>query len=350
MITNNLQVARIPLSKLRTPKVALRGAKKSAEAYAGLLASIRQHGVQQSLLVLKHEDEDLYTIVNGLQRYTATKEILDTTNAERQERGEPPIPESEITLPVMIETDPDAAAALALQFQLNFHNVPTTPLEYAAHIQRWLASGNMTRTHAEAAAHFSLSPTQVSQLLKLNTLTNEAKTLLNDGDMTLANAIWLAKLPQENQEEFLDRATTMTLDNFGAQVANRLAELKKLKSGERVDPGQFVPTAKIRSKSDLVKRLQTHFDDVMGAPSPLVLENIATGTPEYNKGFHEAMLWVLSLDEASIANQKAEHDQIVAARLRKQQEKKLAKDLEGAEVSKQVNLFGRKDVVAVKEI
>ena len=69
----------IPLAKIRENPVALRNVDRQNEAYIGLVDSVKKVGILNAIVVREIKNpadpkEELYGLVDGLQRFSAAKD------------------------------------------------------------------------------------------------------------------------------------------------------------------------------------------------------------------------------------------------------------------------------------
>jgi ParB/RepB/Spo0J family partition protein len=287
-----MRVAVLALGAIVPPKVALRTVDKEKEDYQGLVASIKESGVLNAIAVkeAKVKDEttgverDMFQIIDGLQRYCAS---VDAGLAE---------------IPVQI-LDADEAEALELQIEGNVHRVETKPIQYSKQLLKILAA-HPDRTVKIQAQRLSKSEGWLKDKLRLQKLIPEAQTLVDDGKIPLSSAYILAKLDDDEQDEWLEKAQDLPPDQFMPQVANRINELKKLhKDDPKPEPS---PTPMVRKKGEILE----------------MFSNLpATDADEAARGFRRALEWIVQMDEASIAEWHAKRAEEQAKREARKAEK-----------------------------
>ncbi len=287
-----IRVAVLALSAIVPPKVALRTVDKEKEDYKNLVGSIKEKGVINAIAVkeAKIKDEqtgverDMFQIVDGLQRYCAS---VDAGLSE---------------IPVQI-LDADEAEALELQIEGNVHKIETKPIQYSKQLLKILAA-HPERTVEMQAARLSKSEGWLKDKLRLQKLIPEAQTLVDDGKIPLSSAYILAKLDEDEQENWLAQAQDLPPDQFMPQVANRINELKKLhKDDPKPEPK---PTPIVRKKGEILE---------MFSRLP------ATPTDDKQAGFASALQWIVQMDEASIAAWHAKRAEQAAAAEAKKKER-----------------------------
>ncbi len=228
----------IPLSAIRENPSALRGVNRQEPSFVELVDSVRSRGVMNPIVVRKIEGEDgavLYGLVDGLQRYTASLEA------------------GIATVPAQV-LDLDDAAAMEAQLIGNVHRVETKPVEYSRQLQKILAMSPLM-TMTQLANKLNKSAQWLNERLGLTKLSPAISKLVDDGKIKLTNAYMLAKLPDEEQANFTDRAMSMTPQEFTPVVLARKKELDTAKrQGRNANPAEFIPVAHLQRLGDLKTR------------------------------------------------------------------------------------------------
>lgn len=303
---------RIPISLIRESEVALRTVNRNSEEYLQLVESIRQKGVLNSVSVREVKDEHgvlTYGLVDGLHRFTAAKDAGLTE------------------IPANI-TKLDDRELLEAQIIANIHKIETKPVEYTKQMTRILA-GNPTLTKRELAARLAKTEAWISQRLSLTKLTDAVAKMVDDDTIKLSNAYALAKLPPEEQANFVDRAATDPPDVFVPAIYARVKEIRDAKiKGKDAAPAQFVPTPHLQKLSEVKK--------VFDSPDELALMVCRAQQAETPlDGFKAAVAWMLHLDSLSVREQKAEYEarktQREEANERRKKEREEAKKKAAAE-------------------
>ena len=290
----------IPLSKIRENPVALRSVNRNTEKYAGLVESIKLHGVMNPINVreVKEEgsDETYYGLVDGLQRFTASGDA-----------GKDTIPAQVITL-----TD---AEILEAQIITNIHKIETKPVQYSQQLMRIL-SQNPTMTMGELAKKLSKSTKWLDDRLGLVKLKQDIGNLVDEDKLNLSNAYALAKLPEEEQPNFLDRALTEPPQQFVQAVTNRVKELRDARrQGRAAAPAGFQPVLQLRKLSEL----KAAAEENQVAVALINQYNLQNPVDAFKMGLR----WALNIDPAGIEAQKARDEQRKAeAQVAKEKAKK----------------------------
>ncbi len=276
----------IPLRHIRESKVALRDVDKTNEQYIELVDSIRIRGVLNPILVRelgKEDGEMFYSLVDGLQRFTASADA-----------GRESVPAQIIEL--------SDAQVLEAQIIANLHRVEMKPVQYSKQLHKILAE-NPFLTLSELSKRLAKSPSWLMSMLSLTKIKNtDIAQLINDGKIPLANAYVLAKLPEEEQLNFIERAMTEAAAQFAPAVNARVKEIRDAKrQGRDPDAEQFVAVGFLQKIVDIKTELST--------PNALLALIEAKKPKTPMDAAKLALSWVLHLDEMSIAESKRKYDE-----------------------------------------
>lgn len=304
----------IPIVAIKESPVALRSVNKQDTAYQELVESIRARGVLNAILVREVRDsasgDIFYGLVDGLQRFSASCDAgLET-------------------IPAQIVSLSDAEV-LEAQIITNVQRVETKPVEYSRQLMRIL-SGNPTMTLADLSVKLAKSPAWVNDRLSLNKLEKSIAELVDEGKIVLSNAYALAKLPEDEQKEFVDRAITMLPQEFLPTTNARLKELRDAKrQGRDAAKAEFSPVAHLQKLSVIKEEV-----DTAAIGTTLIRDN---GITDPFDAWKMALNWVLHMDPMSIAAAKAEDDkrraEVEAAKERRKAEREEAKKKAAAEAA-----------------
>jgi ParB/RepB/Spo0J family partition protein len=292
----------IDIADIKENPVALRTVNRESEVYLGLCDSIREVGILNAINV-REQSEDVdgkvikyFELVDGLHRYTAACNV-----------GLKKIPVSVV--------DFDDAQTLEAQIMANVHKIETRPVEFTKQLQRIFA-GNPLLTLAEMAAKIAKSPSWVSQRLNLLKLEKTVAALVDDGKITVSNAVQLSKLPAEEQVNYVDQAMTMGADEFVPLVQARAKELRDaIRQGRAAAPSEFVPLPRMQK----ISVLKSEYETPTIGPELCAKHGAKTGV----QGFALGIAFALSLDPTNIEIRKAEND-AKKARLADEKKKRAA--------------------------
>lgn len=290
-------VRKVHVSDIRENEVALRTVNRDSEQYLGLVDSMKARGFLGAISGRERFDADgtsYIELIDGLHRYNAAKDAgIDEINVD------------------IVDLDEDEI--LEAQIILNIHKIETRPIEYTRQLKRILTR-NPLMTEAELANKLGKSGSWINGRLSLNKLASEqAKQLVNEGKIGLSNAYALAKLPADEQADWLDRAVTLAPDVFIPQTTERLKVIREArKAGREAGPAEFMPVPHMQK---LVSFKDEYKTPVVG-PLLCTRNDITTAVD----GFAMGIAWALQMDPDSIEVQK-EKD----AERRKQRDEKKAK-------------------------
>lgn len=276
------EVKNVPLINIEIGEIALRGAELENEQFKGLMESIKINGVLESIVVKPSPDSPgKYRLIDGLQRVTIMNLL-----------GNDEIPATII--------DADEAEVMKIQIQMNLHRVNTRPAAYGKQIRRWMAL-DTTLTVAQIAQELGVSIPWVTQRINLHTLLKEIADRVDAGEISATNAFALAKLPPDEQKNWVKRAITQAPDMFVEQCLARAKEIKDAaREGKKTEEEKFIPVRRLRSVSDVKNEMDLH------TARALLVTHDMSGLD----GFDMAITWVLNQDQPTldIERQKWEAD------------------------------------------
>lgn len=281
----------VALDQIRTNPVALREVQRDEEQYQNLVADIARRGFLNPITVMEKIDEatndTYYQIVDGLHRYSAACD---------NDLTEMPVNVLSISESEVIET----------QIVANLVKVDTKPVEYTKALQRMMTL-NPTMTVQELADRISQSASFVMQRFSLLKLDEPIQKLVDSGEIKLANAYHLSKLPKDHQHEWTDAAMAQQPAEFIPAVTARIKELKEAaRQGRVAGDRTFVATPRLRKLTEI----KPEFETPEIGPA-LCSEFNATTAAE---GFALAVQWVLHMDSHSVAAGMAKWTQQQKAR------------------------------------
>lgn len=298
----------IPLKAIKENPVALRPVNKQTEEYQELVDSIKVHGILNPVLVRPMRDEETgeeyYSLIDGLHRRTAAADAGLTE------------------IPAQIR-NADDAAVLYQQVVGNLMKIETQHAQYARQLVLILST-DPTMTLATLASRLGKSVTWVIDRLSLTKLDKPMQELVDKGDLNLSNAFSLAKLPVEEQANFLDRALTMTPQEFSAVVQYRKKELDKARRrGEDAPAESFVATPHARKMAELKDEMAAGKVGPTLIRTQLDLDSFPTKGDAADAAFALGVKWALHMDAASVeaARQKDEQRKAAAADAREKAKK-----------------------------
>jgi len=299
----------VTVDAIRENPEAIRVVNRKSEQYLGLVESIKIQGFLGTITVrpMIVDDKQCYVIVDGMHRFMAAKDAGLTV-----------VPCSVCTM--------DVATAIEASIMANVHNKETVPSEYRVGLLKILQLNPMM-TEAELATKLGKSPAWIANILRLNKIESpEIMALIDSGKINMSNAYALAKLPADEQVNFLTEAQTQSPEIFVPAVTNRVNEIKDAKrKGDDPVVAKFTP-AEYLQKMVSIREARDGGEVV----DLLIAE---TGITSAHDCFILALNWALHADVLSVAEQKAEWDAKEAAKAetrRKKEAERLAKKKEKA--------------------
>lgn len=285
MSTDTLRT--VAISDIRPNPVALRAVDRESEDFIQLRDSVADPSigllnpinVRERVEDVDGESISFYEIIDGLHRYTACSEVGFET------------------LPVQV-CDMNETEAHIAQLVGNAMKIETKPVQYTKHLQR-IIGANPTWTMRDLANKVHRSPEWLNQRFGLLKLEPSVQEFVDDAKITVSNAVVLAKLPHEEQLNFIDSAMTMGTAEFAPVVSARVKEIKEAeKAGRAPGEAQFVASAKPRKKSELEDELNNR----------KVLSSLTSGL-DSEAAAYATLAWVLQLDDASVATGLAQYNE-----------------------------------------
>lgn len=219
----------IPIEFLQPGKYQSRK-DMSPDALEELSTSIKAQGIIQPIVV-RSVGENKYEIIAGERRWRASQ------MAKLHE------------VPCLIKEVPDEAA-VAIALIENIQREDLNAMEEAQALDRLMKEFELT--HQEVAQAVGKSRTTVTNLLRLNSLTDEVKKLLEYGDIEMGHARTLLALSGETQVE------------AGKHVAGKSLSVRETENYVRklLNPP---PEAVAKQVDPDVARLQTDLAEKIGA-------------------------------------------------------------------------------------
>ncbi|WDE05381.1 ParB/RepB/Spo0J family partition protein [Thalassomonas viridans] len=231
------ELQKLPIEQLQPGKYQPRK-DMSPEALEELANSIRSQGIIQPIVVRALTGE------SGAGSSEATYEIIA---GERRWRAA--LLAGIDMMPCLVKEVPDEAA-VAIALIENIQREDLNAMEEAIALERLLTEFELT--HQEVADAVGKSRTTVSNLLRLNNLNDEVKTLLEHGDIEMGHARALLAL-----ENDLQTTTARTVVAKEMTVRETEALVKKVQEPEKPK------TEKVKDPDTLA--LETNLSEKIGS-------------------------------------------------------------------------------------
>lgn len=196
----------LPIEQLQQGKYQPRK-DMSAEALEDLSNSILSQGIIQPIVV-RNISGNNYEIIAGERRWRAAQ-------LAKMDK-----------VPCLIKNVPDEAA-IAIALIENIQREDLNAMEEAIALERLLTEFELT--HQEVANAVGKSRTTVSNLLRLNNLNEDVKTLLEHGDIEMGHARALLALDKDIQS---NAARTVVAKDLTVRETEAL--IKKIQAPEKV--------------------------------------------------------------------------------------------------------------------
>ena len=243
------QLVKLPIEWLQRGKYQPRR-DMDADALEELANSIKAQGVMQPIVVrpVVNDSNSLirYEIIAGERRWRAT-----------QLAGHDTIPA------VVRDVGDDAAIAMALIENIQRENL--NPMEEAVALQRLKEQYELT--HQEVADAVGKSRVTATNLLRLMSLTDEVRRMLERGDLEMGHARALLGLADNAQREAANNVV-----NKGLSVRQTEALVRNLhQQSEQAKDGK---TTEIKLDPD-IRRLQDDLSEKIGVP--VLVQHSAAG-------------------------------------------------------------------------
>lgn len=208
------ELRKLPVEFLKPGKYQPRK-DMSPEALEELASSIRAQGIIQPIVV-RQTGEDQFEIIAGERRWRAAQLAgLDV-------------------IPCLVKDIPDEAA-VAIALIENIQREDLNAMEEAIALDRLMQEFELT--HQQVADAVGKSRTAVTNLLRLNGLEDEVKTLLEHGDIEMGHARTLLALEGEQQVEAarIVAAKGLTVRET-EKLVNKILAGPVEKTDKKVDP------------------------------------------------------------------------------------------------------------------
>jgi ParB family chromosome partitioning protein len=273
------------LSKPVAAAAAAAGPGKT-EGFSNIPVDLLQRGRYQPRVDMRQDTlEDLARSINaqGVVQPIVARPLQNTGGTQRYEiiAGERRWRAAQLAglqeIPTVIrEVDDESAIAMALIENIQRENL--NPLEEATALDRLIREFDLT--HQEAAQAVGRSRASVSNLLRLQELSDKVKPLLESRQLEMGHA--RALLAISNKAQQYDAARQVVKNGLSVRDTEKL--VRRMQS---VDPGQSGKKEKPAADGD-IRRLETDISDKLGAKVRI---------DHSKKGFGKLIIAYNSLDE-----------------------------------------------------
>ena len=219
-----------------------------------LAEDIKLNGLNHNLVVRKL-DNDMYELISGERRYTALSKLVNEGNKEFN------------LVPCKVIESNDIDSEIIL-IQANAQSRELTEVEKLTQVERLQELYKIKKKNGEKvpgkirdiiANDLKLSPTQVGRYERINNkLIPELKAVIEQGNLTIANASEFSSLSEENQRVILNIINDKT--NMSKQEAidlkNKLKKIEEEKELElkRLEEEKKNQVSKLKSENENLKK------------------------------------------------------------------------------------------------
>ena len=302
-----MRTAIISLASVVTLEGALRVHKMEDATIVNLANDIEKRGLLNMFSVSENGD-GTFTLQDGASRFTAIK-LLSSQGKWLDESGNPT---DQISVQVREQMDEDQI--LANMIAGNFTVSKTTNPEYIRALYKLTVHDDPTKrqTLEQVAATTGLTVEYINRLFKTLKLPENVQALLNDGSMSIANAVRLSDIvkfvDEEELAEWVEKAVTLTNGELSPAIESRIKEVRQ---GVKKSEAGFTAVPKLLDKATLSARFE------------LAQAKFNTDPSAENEARLNVFKEIFQMDEASIAKAKADYekkkeDAKLAAEKRKQ--------------------------------
>jgi len=286
------KIITIAPADIRVTDFSLRKVDKESEGYIGLVNSIRERGFISSVTVCESVDKvtgaKVYELVDGLHRLSAAVEAgVDKITA--------------------VVADLDETGILETQILANVHRIETRPADYSKQLRKIIML-SPTMTVGELAKKLAKTPLWVKERLQIASIENETiNDAINAGQIPVHNAVQLAKLPPEEQAEWILKAMEMPVAEFTKEVTDRVKQLKEHARKGLDSPEDTFQGHPVLRKLGIMKEVREN---------PALVENIInkSGAKSAVDGAKALIDWVFQLDAETLKAREADFNAKKAAR------------------------------------
>lgn len=219
-----------------------------------LAEDIKLNGLNHNLVVRKL-DNDMYELISGERRYTALNKLVNEGNKEFN------------LVPCKVIESNDIDSEIIL-IQANAQSRELTEVEKLTQVERLQELYKIKKKNGEKvpgkirdiiANDLKLSPTQVGRYERINNkLIPELKAVIEQGNLTIANASEFSSLSEENQRVILniiDDKTNMSKQE-AIDLKNKLKKIEEEKELElkRLEEEKKNQVSKLKSENENLKK------------------------------------------------------------------------------------------------
>lgn len=302
----------VAVSEIVANPVKLRDVDVESVPFQELVEDIKIRGIMHSpsVRIVDVDGVPQYQLIDGLHRFTAAQHAgLET-----------------ITVNVI---EADDSEVIVTQIAMNAHTVETKPMAFTKAMQHLLTL-NPLWTIGDLSKKIGKSHSFIKVRLELLKRVSNEKihSLIDDDSISLANAFLLAKLPADEQMNYLTAAQTEGSAEFHEKVAARLKELTDAaRQGRQPKPTEFVPVPIMRK----FQELKTAAED------ETVVARLASQASSVEDAVRVALQYVVRLDPISVEEQRQAWEAKKAAEAKAKEDAKAKREAAAAAKTAEAN-------------
>ncbi len=267
----------IPFARLREPLVVMRPVRRDSIEFLERRDSLRREGPLNSILVRpdpRHPGD--YEVIDGNYRRVAG-------------------PEAGLEgLPAIIKFGLTDERALAMQLQANAVRMDTEPLEYCRQLRR-IEAACPGMTMAELGRIAGKSAGWIREQLGLLVMSKDIQAKIDRGDIPIASARMLAKIPLRWRLNYVEAAMTLPIKEFTKIAAGVVKQFKECRHQGKLDDKYLPPW-----KPQAFLRGVVEVKEELEKPQQMGLILIAEDCKTLPDAVKATLQWVLNLDKKSV--------------------------------------------------
>lgn len=289
---------RVDLKLIRASKDALRSVDREDVKFKELVQSVRSNDIINAISLTPQLDEEgieFYAIVDGAHRVAAAREAgLES-------------------IPAMIIRGLSHKQIMETQIVANVQRIESKPIEYTRQIIKIMALDPLM-TASVLCAKLGKSLSWLNDRLSLLKLKENLQRLVESNELPLVRAYALAKLPKEEQENFVSQALTDEQNAFLSAVDNRVKDIRTAARAGRIAAGApvFQPSASFQKIADVKSEIETK------TMAKLLVAKFNISDPV--EAFTLGLQWTTGLDPDTVSVKKQKFEAQEAAKVQKRKE------------------------------
>ena len=205
-----------------------------------MVRSVQQYGIMVPIIVRNMPDSDTYEILSGHNRVNAAK-IAGKKNVPALVKENLPDEFAEV---YVIETNllqrgfkelkiSEQAFAVAVRYKKLFDQKKIQAISDELQILQHdkscsrppVGDGSGKRMETIAAEEYGIGHSTVARLLRINELSNELKTMVDDGNIKIRSAVELSYIPKEMQATLVKLMSEQEVSVIDMKMAKQLREI-----------------------------------------------------------------------------------------------------------------------------